>query len=129
MKPAHDTPPPPYTFLEKALVKCTWRIETFGCVKSTQLVRCFLTVQKITFASFGESLWTTLHGGITHKTSNLTWKPSLFWSTFPYEPDEYEKVDSAENITSLKSRIYYIIPYKNPALQNTAPLPSLKWLP
>jgi hypothetical protein len=23
MKPAHDTPPPPYTFLEKALVKCT----------------------------------------------------------------------------------------------------------
>ena len=53
----------------------------------------------------------------------------LVWFTFPYEPDEYEKVDSVENITSWKSRIYYITRYKNSVVQKTAPFPSLKWLP
>jgi hypothetical protein len=53
----------------------------------------------------------------------------LVWSTFPYDPEEYEQVDSVENITTWKSRIYYIIRYKTTVVQNTAPLPSLKWLP
>ena len=85
MKPIHDPlPHPPYMFLAKSLVTCTWCIETFGCVKSTSLVLCLLTVQKM-FASFGESLCTRWHNPQDLKSHTETF---LVWSTFPYEPDE-----------------------------------------
>ena len=117
MKPIHD-PASPYIFTAKTLVKCTCCIEIFGCVQSTSLVRCLLTVQKIMFPSFGASLFTRLHSGITHKTSishrNLPYSVHLpLWIRWIWE----SWISKNHHVLEVTNILYYIILYYT--LQNS----------